>query len=265
MTYLAVPDDRCGIMDPYAFNGMISGDFKSMYSKKITEDAVLRGMIEMAGGMDIYESANIYNHHAGTFITGTDVPLIDASVWTPAAGDTTMRIKGWSAGQNGLAVLRKGDVFTVAGVYAVNPVSYEVTPFLRDFVVTADTEYTHADGYVLVSVAPTVIHTGVTGVTKPYATVNALPVDGATVTIRSGGASAYHPQSTFFHREAFALVTAKLDLPDSATWKARQSYNGMSIRIIKDYDSTNDEEIIRCDVLFGTKTLRRDLAFRLTS
>ena len=67
-----------------------------------------------------------------------------------------------------------------------------------------------------------------------------------------------------FHKNAFALVTVPLEMPDGAAFKARESSNGLSIRVVKDYDIDNDEDIIRLDILYGTKAIYPDLATRLS-
>ena len=40
-------------------------------------------------------------------------------------------------------------------------------------------------------------------------------------------------------------------------------YKNVSIRILKDYDIDNDEEICRMDILYGVKTLYPELATRI--
>jgi hypothetical protein len=81
----------------------------------------------------------------------------------------------------------------------------------------------------------------------------------------SGTGGTGYAQNLCFHPNAFALVTVPLEMPDGVSFKARESHNGLSVRVVKDYDITNDEEIIRLDILFGTKTIYADLACRLTS
>ena len=86
----------------------------------------------------------------------------------------------------------------------------------------------------------------------------------AAVTV-VGNASTPYPQNLGFHKNAFALVTCPLEMPDGAPWKSRESHNGLSIRVVKDYDIATDDEIIRMDVLYGWKAIYPDLACRLTA
>jgi hypothetical protein len=54
-----------------------------------------------------------------------------------------------------------------------------------------------------------------------------------------------------------------LEIPSSATWGARESYNGLSVRSIKDYDIDEDTEVIRFDVLYGVLTQYPELGCRI--
>jgi hypothetical protein len=77
-----------------------------------------------------------------------------------------------------------------------------------------------------------------------------------------GTESTAYAQNLVFHPNAFALVAMPLAMP-AGVWGARETYNNLSIRVVKDYDITNDEEIIRMDILYGIKTLYPELACRI--
>ena len=54
------------------------------------------------------------------------------------------------------------------------------------------------------------------------------------------------------HKDAFAFVTADLeDVSQYGAWGARRTQDGISMRIAKQYDITNDAFPCRIDVLFG--------------
>ena len=63
---------------------------------------------------------------------------------------------------------------------------------------------------------------------------------------------------------AFALCMVPMELPEGAIKKARQSYKGLSIRVICDYDIINDINMWRLDILYGVKSIYPDLATRLS-
>jgi hypothetical protein len=105
--------------------------------------------------------------------------------------------------------------------------------------------------------------------TDPY--TNCFRTSGATnimvdndVMAFVGSESTAYPQNLVFHPNAFALVTVPLEMPANV-WGARETDTdvGISIRVIKQYDITNDLEIIRLDILYGVKTLYPELGCRL--
>ncbi|MGR3525069.1 MAG: P22 phage major capsid protein family protein [Paracoccaceae bacterium] len=228
---------------------------KSAYEK------ALMGEVAM---FDTYSTQNVANHTVGV-ATGT--PLVNGAgqnvTYEAANGvnwSQSLITDGWTASTTG--ILKAGDVFTIAGVFAVNPVPGEgttgkqVMPYLQQFTVLADANSDATTGPATLTISPPMITSG------PFQTVSAAPADNAAITVMGTGATAY-PQNLGFHKNAFALVTVPLAMPDGAAFKARESHNGLSIRVIKDYDIGTDEDIIRLDVLYGWKAIYPDLACRL--
>jgi hypothetical protein len=211
---------------------------------------------------------NIKNHTVGSK-AGT--PLINGASQNVLITDTvatigavkdynaqTLITDGWTASS---AIFKAGDVFTIAGVYAVNPVPGEgttgktVMPYLQQFVVLEDIS-ADGSGNATPKISPAIITSGA------YQTVSAAPADGAAIVVMGTAATAY-PQNMLFHEDAFTLVTAPLEMPDGAAWKERENADGISMRLVKDYDITNDVDIIRIDVLYGWTAVYPDLAARL--
>ncbi|MEV4127146.1 P22 phage major capsid protein family protein [Nocardia sp. NPDC049707] len=58
-----------------------------------------------------------------------------------------------------------------------------------------------------------------------------------------------------YHRSSTAFASATLDLPTDNTWAAIESYKGLSLRLVKQYDMNKKSDIISLDILFGTKVL----------
>lgn len=262
LTEMAVPtSDRKAIADPAAFHAT-AATLTTLNMPQMAMKAWESGEIGNLAGFQTYESVNVVNHTVGAH-GGT--PLVDggSQATTYAASKTTntqsLVTDGWP---NSTAVLKAGDVITLAGVYAVNPVPGEgttgkkVMPYLQQFVVTADATSSGA-GAATLTIAPAIITSG------PYQTVSAGPADNAAITVL-GTASTAYPQNLTFHKNAFALVTVPLDLPDGANFKSRETSDGLSIRIVKDYDIDADEDVIRADILYGWKAIYPDLASRLT-
>ena len=94
--------------------------------------------------------------------------------------------------------------------------------------------------------------------------VSAAPADNAAIT-RSGAASSYTSQGLTFPKEAFTFVAADLEMPKDVDWKARETVDGISMRMLRKFDIINDTWVTRMDVLYGFAALRPDLAVRLAS
>ncbi|CAO3447864.1 hypothetical protein [Azospirillum argentinense] len=262
MDEMAVPTDgeRKLVLNPAA-GYKIAGTATALYMQQVAQDAYRNGSIGEIAGLETFKSTNVRTHTVGTkagtpLVNGANQGVTYAAV--KSSYQQTLVTDGWTAGS---AVLKAGDVFTIAGVYAVNPVPGEgstgktVLPYLQQFVVQGDVS-ADGGGAASLTISPPIITSG------PYQTVTAAPADNAAITVL-GTASTAYPQNLAFHRNAFALVTVPLEMPDGASFKARESANGLSVRVVKDYDINADEDIIRLDILFGRKAIYPDLACRL--
>lgn len=252
----AVPtNDRKIVANPACTWGIAQG-ISGLYNPKMVSGAVRRGSIgEFAGFGSVWMDQNIKAHTVGYHDTGS-TPVVTATI--PTEGVVVLNTDGWA---NSTAVLLAGDVITVAGCYAVNPVSGAVLPWLRQFVVLADVTSSGA-GLATLSVSPGFVSASAAEALLPYQTVDALPVEDAAVTV-VGTESTIYPMNLAFHRDAFALVTCPLVIPRSAAWSERITKNNISIRGVADYDSTNDLEILRFDILYGVDCIYPELACRL--
>lgn len=253
-----VPDDgyRTLVLNPAGrwglANGMGGTGSGGIFNAEIVHGMVRRGRLGEIANFDIYGDQNIAVHTVGVH-SGT--PLVNDAAF---ANDTdVVAFDGMTGTQTG--ALAKGDVFTIADVFSVNDVSKDALSTLQQFVVTAAVNTTAGAGSA--TVFPD-LNDGSTASTAAYQTVDALPANNAAITIRGTSAVSY-PQNLAFHMNALALVTVPLELPDSATFKARADWRGYSIRVIKDYDIDTDEEIIRLDILFGVKAIYPELGCRL--
>ena len=188
------------------------------------------------------------------FTTGSRNTSASYTVTTTVAtqGQSTIGISGATTGET-LAV---GDVFTIAGVYAVNPQTRESTGSLQQFVVTA-ANTAASSAYSSVSISPA-IYTS----TNALATVNSFPVSGAAITFL-GAASTTYPQNLIHHKDAISFATADLLLPQGVDMASRQVHNGISLRIVRQYDINNDRMPCRIDVLYGYSAIRPVMAARL--
>jgi hypothetical protein len=97
---------------------------------------------------------------------------------------------------------------------------------------------------------------------QALATVDALPVVDATVTFL-GSPSSQYPQNLIYHRDAISFATADLLLPQGVDMASRQVHNGISLRVVRQYDINNDRLPCRIDVLYGYSVIRPQMAVRL--
>jgi hypothetical protein len=211
------------------------------------------GTMGIAAGSKFMMSQNVASHTIGA-LGGT--PLVSGAT---VSGATTLVTKGWTAAA--APRLKEGDVFTIAGVNAVNPQTRQSTGSLQNFVVTADFS-SDGSGNGTVSIYPAIITSG------QYQTVDALPVDGAAILV-FGSASAYAgivcPQNLVYHKDFAVLGCADLFVPKGVHMGARASdpESGLSVRLIAQYDGVNDRMLSRLDILFGWKVVYPELACRV--
>lgn len=249
LSEFCTPDDnqRYMCVNPAANASMVDGLKALFHSGKDVASQYKKG--NMGGGVLNFDwgmTQNIAVHTTGAF-AGT-VLIDDASI---ASGDTTI---GMDAFTDSAPTIKNGDVFTIAGVNAANPETGVDTGSLMQFHVTAD--LTGASNELTAAFLPAITTSGIDK------TVTALPVDGAAVTW-AGTASTAYPVNMAHHKEAFALVTADLELPKGVDFAARTRHEGIAMRIVRNYDIINDKFPCRIDVHFGWKTLRREFACRM--
>lgn len=252
----AAPTDTLNaVLDPAAALN-VANDLKTLFTPQKTLTALERVKVGRYAGFETYESASVVNHTVGA-LGGT--PLVNGasqhSNSSPQANSQSLITDGWTAAAANR--LKAGDVITIAGVTDINPKTYQSLGYLKQFVVTADAA-SDGSGNATLTISPAIVTSG------PYQNVTAAPADNAAITVVTGTASTAYAQNLCFHKNAFALVMADLDMPDGAAFKARERANNMSVRVVKDYDIDADRDIIRLDILYGVKTIYPELAVRLT-
>ena len=210
---------------------------KGEISKQFMEGSVGRGQ-----GFSFFETSHLNNHTSGSDNSGY------------LTNDATAQTGSTLTIDTGTGTLLKGDIFTIAGVNRVHPETKEDTGVLQQFVVTADTGASATS----VSISPEIIATGA------YQNVSNGAANNSALT-KVGTASAAYGVSMAFNKDAFTFATADLDLPGGVDMASRQVFDGISMRIIRDYDINNDRFPSRLDVLYGYKTIRAQKAARLAS
>lgn len=235
-------------------------------SAQATTVSALSGLFQSASKIaEQYEAGEMGTGLGMTFKMDQQVSSLTTGTACDAAG---MKVKG--AGQTGATLLidattadvfKAGEVFTIDGVYSVNPESFQTTGRLQQFVITADTTATSSEATLPISpsIYPTTVAAGKQTV---YVSGNSI-ADDAAITMYDTTASVSRPQNILYHKDAFTLVSADLVLPEGVDFRARQQHDGVSIRIVRQYNINGDELPCRLDVLYGWKELYPQFAARV--
>jgi hypothetical protein len=255
LSEMGVPlSDRSAVLSP-ADNWGLLGSQTGLFIQDAAKGAYREGSLGKIGGVDTFETQNVATHTTGTF-AGTTLVKGASQVSAYATVKDTMTqnliVDGFTSAT---PALKAGDVFTIADVYAVNPVSKATLPFLKQFTVTANV--TGSANEATMVIYPAIITSGA------FQNVSAAPADNAAVTFL-GTQSTNYRQNLVFHKNAFALVSVPLVKPPGAVEVGRQSYKGVSVRIIPFYNGSSDVSTYRCDILFGGKAIDPRLATRLS-
>lgn len=257
MELLGAPagDDCAALVDPLVQASLVEGLKGLFQSSSEIKTQYEKGLMGYAAGSKFVSSANVVKHTVGP-LGGTPLTNYPSAY---VAGSTSLVTDGWTSAA--AARLKAGDVISIGSVYAVNPQTRQSTGELAQFVVQSDVS-SDGSGNVTITLDRGIYASG------QYQNVDALPADGAAITI-FGHASSYAnivcPQNLVFHKDAFVLGCADLDLPGGVDMAARASdpETGVSIRMIRDYDINNDRVIARMDILYGWKCVYPELACRV--
>lgn len=221
-------------------NGLSSlyNDQRSI-SKQYTEGFLLRN-----SGLEYYTNNKVKRLTLGS--------RADATVNGDNQGeDGTVTMA--SAGVSG--TIKKGEIFTIAGVYAVHPETKAAYNYLKQFVVTADATATAGEA-VTVSISPAIVTSGA------KQNVDAAAASGAVVTW-AGTASTIYPCNLVYAKNAFAVAFADLEMPGGMHKAYRAKIDGISLRFTQWWDGDTGKFKSRFDVLYGKKTIRAKEAVRV--
>ena len=260
MDLIGIPDsDRYAVLTPTDTWALL-GSQTALYMQDVAKGAYREAKLGRIGGIDTYTSRNYATHTTGAR-TGTD--LVDTLAQTYLTGYTWATVKDSTAvtfhidgaASDTAGYWKAGDTFTISDLYDVNPVTKARLPHLKMFTVmaAATTSSNEAD----VTIWPPIIVSGA----QQTCDLSTGTLDDNTVTYQ-GVASTAYDQNLFFHKNAFGLVMVPMVAPPGAAEVGRQSYKGLSVRVIPYYDGTNDESSWRLDVLYGTKCIDPRLAVR---
>lgn len=249
----AAPNDdmRAAVLNPIAQATLVDS-LKGLFNDTTEVAKQYRdGTMGRTAGLKFSMDQNVHVHTGGVQDAATNLTVNTA----PVTGATSISLTGFTAGDT----LVVGDVFSIQGVYDINPQNRQSTGQLKQFVVTA--ALTATGGANTVSFLPAMIFNPVA---QNDQTVSILPIAGAGVSLY-GNSGVVSPQNMVFHRDAFTVACADLMMPRGVEMAARKRSPklNMSLRAVTMYDVNNDRMPTRIDVLYGWCAMRPELAVRV--
>lgn len=234
--YHIKPEDMAVIVD--ALKGLFN-------STQAISDQYRDGVMGRGLGGDWYENTLMDRMTNGNKV---------ASVTVSGAGQTGSAIL--LGGLAGSDTFKRGQVFTMAGVFEVHHETKISTGKLQKFVVTSDV--TSAGATLSIPIAPAIVTSGA------LQTVSASPANGAAI-VFDGSANATYGLNLAWHKNAFAVVFADLDMPKGLDFAHRETMDNISMRILRQYEARTDKWVTRADILYGYKAVRPQFACRIAS
>lgn len=243
-SYGAPLENRAVILNPDAMASLNYGMAGLFNGQDQLKKQLVSGYVNDVSGFTFYETPILANHTRGTAVAS-------ASYTVTGAGQTgaTLNVTGGAG-----TTWKKGDVFTLAGVKAVHPLSKRSLPFLQKFVVTADAT-ADGGGAVALSISPSITTSGA------YQTVSGSPANGAAVVI-DGTASIEYTQGFALQKDSFVFATQRIrDI--GAPLEGSYAEDGINFKLTCGGDVNNMVSQARIDMKFGLAALLPEWATRI--
>lgn len=190
------------------------------------------------------------NERCWTLANGADVAG-EINGGTLTSGITTLTVDGFSAAPAVGSVFTIGSGSGETGVYNVHPETKVAYAQLKQFTVTSATTTS-------ITFTPAIIY----DTTDPRQNCSGAPADNADIAF-VGALSTSYVQPIMYHKEAFQFVNAPLEVMDDADKCSVETREGMSLRVWRGSDITNNRRVLRIDMLYGFAALRPEWACRM--
>ncbi len=264
LTELGTPTSmpRLGAYTARAVSAMASG-LQNVFPNPIATRAIERAEVQSYAAVGVHKSNSLKSHFCGVqggtpVINGAGQEVAYTADQSRNQWSQTLNTSGWTASVAN--ILRKGDVFTIAGVNAVNRMTRESTTRLQDFVVLEDATSDGAGEATLTISPPIMIDDGI----NSQVTVDAAPAAGAAITVRTGTSNQRHIQNVVWVQDAVACAIVPLRQPLGGVASSTESHEGISVQVVMDFDIKQDENLMRFDVMYGIKIVAPDMIVRHT-
>jgi hypothetical protein len=221
------------LIDAHTLRSALNNQFNPV----INEEIDIHGSLGNLAGFDLYESALIDIHTNGP-LGGT--PIVSA---TTNSGDGVISISGFTPST---LVLNAGDVIYFAGVFSINPLTYNSTGNLMQFVVTSPVT-SDISGNAVIPIFPSII-SDPSNTTRNV--TGAIPF--STPLQLYGAPNAVYNVNIAYAPEALILaVPPKPPLYIVNYGQATDEETGVSLRLGMAGDIFNDVNLVRLDALYG--------------
>jgi hypothetical protein len=248
--------NRIGLLNSFQ-NANFATGVKNYFNPVSTVNAAYAdGLLGNGYGFELYDEPV-----AGTFTSGTygGTPL------TNGAGQSgnTLVTDGWTVTTTTLNV---GDTFTIGGVFNRNPQTGLSTGRLKNFVVAVKTVTDGAGNSTITLGEDGIIASGPRQNVITAAGTGVIP-DGATITVTSGASNTTSIQSLLYDKNAFTFAMVPLaKVPSNMgvmSTVVSDKMSGLSISMKEGYDITNNQRVVRFDVLYAWLETYPQIACRI--
>lgn len=242
---------------------LLAGDIQG-----INRSALERVRIPLMSEIDVYATQSLDQLTNGTRTNGAVAGASQNTNYRTVKDNEYMSQTIDLDGLGAAATIAEGEVFTLAGVFAINPRTRLPYSRLQQFTAVSAATADGA-GAATVTITPAIIVAGTndgtdTTTNTRYATVSAAPADNAVVTFM-GTASTSYTQRAAFHRQAISLVSARLPTPFTGESSfAMDPETGIGIRYWRGSDISTGAHVHRWDMIYGAKTMDTGLGSRMS-
>ena len=247
-----IDSNRTAILQPSHTTDLVDALKGLFHDSTAIKKQYKEGMMGRTGGFDFYENTLVPNHTTGTAAEGDSLYNVNGASQVSSAAELALNTFTLTV-DVGTTTFNKGDVVTLAGTNEVHPETKVSTGIAKQFVIVSGGTATSTE----LTLSPALVTSGA------KQTASASPTDNGAVTKVGAGNGETLTSSMVFHKDAFAFATADLIMPSGVDFAAREVLDGISMRIVRDYDISTDKFPCRIDILFGFKTLRPQLAARI--
>lgn len=239
----AVPDDYMAVVSPSQQAALTSSNFTLFNPGQQISEYFKSGKF---GGMALGVKEWFFDpllpmHTTGTFTSSTPIVV--------SAGGTgsTLATSGW-----GTFAFKQGDVFTIDGVYATNPLEQDLNMGrLMQFSMSADLA---GSSTATLAFTPAIVTSGpLQNVTGSPAASAAITFMGSTGTVSATMAATVSRQNLIFNPAAFAfvMVDLKRKLAGAETGYTSDKETRVKMRWAEQYNIQTDQEPSRIDTIGG--------------